>query len=263
MDLDLKDKVIMVAGASRGLGYSIAKIAAQEGAKLSIGSRNAGSIQAAAAELQEETGSEVEGFTLDMKDKDSIDAWVRETVEKFGRLDGVLVNAGGPPAGTFADFGDNEWEEAFQLTLLSSVRLIRQSAEVMKEYGGGAILTITSISVKEPIPNLILSNVMRSGVVSLVKSVSREFAPYGIRANNIIPGFFNTDRLKNLDAAAAEESGTAVEEIRTQRQSSVPLKRYGEPDEFGKSAVFLLSPAASYVTGHSFVIDGGLLHTVM
>jgi 3-oxoacyl-[acyl-carrier protein] reductase len=117
--------------------------------------------------------------------------------------------------------------------------------------------------VKEPIQDLILSNVMRSGVVSLVKSLSREFAPHGIRVNNIIPGFFNTDRLKNLDAAAAEQSGQDVEEVRKKRQANVPLRRYGEPEEFGKAAVFLLSPAAAYVSGHSFVIDGGLLHSLM
>ncbi len=263
MDLGLKNKVIMVAGASRGLGYQTARIAAQEGARLSIGSRSEEDITAAAETLQNKTGSRVRGFSLDMRDGQSIGRWVESTVDIYGTIDGVLVNAGGPPAGIFADFDDDEWEKAFQLTLLSAVRLIRETAEVMKKNGGGSILTLTSISVKEPIPTLILSNVMRSGVVSLMKTVSREFAPFGIRVNNIIPGFFNTDRLKNLDIAAAEQSGEPVETVRKKRQADVPLGRYGEPEEFGKSAVFLLSPAAGYVNGHSFVIDGGLLHPLM
>jgi 3-oxoacyl-[acyl-carrier protein] reductase len=263
MDLGLKNKVVMAAAASRGLGYHTARTAAQEGARLSIGSRSEEHIASAAETLKRETGSQVKGFSLDMKDGQSISRWVESTVEIYGTIDAVLVNAGGPPAGIFADFDDTAWEEAFRLTLLSAVRLIRETAEVMKKNGGGSILTITSISVKEPIQDLILSNVMRSGVVSLVKSLSREFAPHGIRVNNIIPGFFNTDRLKNLDAAAAEQSGQDVEEVRKKRQANVPLRRYGEPEEFGKAAVFLLSPAAAYVSGHSFVIDGGLLHSLM
>jgi 3-oxoacyl-[acyl-carrier protein] reductase len=263
MDLQLKNKIILAAGASSGLGYSVARIAAGEGARVAIGSRTREDIQKAARTIQNETGSQVIGLQLDMKDSDSIRGWLDGVVEEFGAIDGVLVNAGGPPAGTFADFYDNEWEEAFKLTLLSSIRLIREAAEVMKKNGGGSILTLTSISVKEPIPNLILSNVMRSGVVSLMKTVSREFAPFGIRVNNIIPGYFNTDRLKKLDAITAEKTEKSVKEIQAERQADVPLKRYGEPEEFGKAAVFLLSPAASYVTGHSFVIDGGLLHSVM
>lgn len=263
MDLQLKNKIILAAGASSGLGYSVARIAAGEGARVAIGSRTREDIQKAARTIQDETGSQVIGLQLDMKDSDSIRGWLDGAVKEFGAIDGVLVNAGGPPAGTFADFYDNEWEEAFKLTLLSSIRLIREAAEVMKKNGGGSILTLTSISVKEPIPNLILSNVMRSGVVSLMKTVSREFAPFGIRVNNIIPGYFNTDRLKKLDAITAEKTGKSVKEIQAERQAEVPLKRYGEPEEFAKAAVFLLSPAASYVTGHSFVIDGGLLHSVM
>jgi len=263
MDLQLRDKVVMLAGASRGLGFSTARAAAEEGARISMGSRSSADIEAAAEQLRKESGADVAGFPLDMTDKASISCWIKDTVKLYGTIDAVLVNAGGPPAGIFADFNDNDWEDAYRLTLLSSIRLIREAAEIMKTSGGGSILTLTSISVKEPIPTLILSNVMRTGVASLVKTVSREFAPYGIRVNNIIPGYFNTDRLKKLDAKAAEAAGKPVEEIRTERQGNVPLKRYGEPDEFGRTAVFLLSPAASYVTGHSFVIDGGLIHSLM
>ncbi len=263
MDLQLKDKVVMVAGASRGLGYSVAKMAAREGARLSICSRTKSEIETAAHTLNSETGAAVRGFSVDMSSAEAIKAWVHDTLELYGTIDAVLANAGGPPSGTFFDFEDAQWEQAFQLTLMSAVRLIREVAPIMKNKGKGSILTLTSISVKQPIGNLILSNVMRTGVTSLVKSVSNELAPYGIRVNNIVPGYFATDRLKSLDAKNAQARGIAVEEMTQERQKSVPLGRDGDPNEFGKSAVFLLSEAAGYVTGHSFVIDGGILRSLM
>ncbi len=262
MDLELRDKTFIVAGASRGLGYGIARALAEEGARVSIGSRTEESILEAAKQLREETGSEVRGYTLDMSEGDSIGCWLRDSLSDFGGIDGVVVNAGGPPPGTFEDFTDSSWRNAFELTLLSSIRLIRHSLDALKERGG-SILTLTSISVREPVDNLILSNVMRSGVVSMVKSLSKEFAPYGIRVNNIIPGFFDTERLKNLDADAAQRTGKSIEEVMDARKATVPLGRYGDPEEFGKAAAFLLSPAAAYTTGHSFVLDGGFMKSVM
>ncbi len=253
----------MVAGASRGLGYSVAKMAAREGARLSICSRTKTEIESAAQTLATETGAVTHGFPVDMSRAESISSWVSDTMELYGTIDAILVNAGGPPAGTFFDFEDAEWEHAFQLTLMSAVRLIRLVAPILKEKGKGSILTLTSISVKQPIGNLILSNVMRTGVTSLVKTMSNELAPFGIRVNNIVPGYFATDRLKSLDAKNAEARGIPAEEMTKERQKSVPLGRDGDPDEFGKSAVFLLSDAAGYVTGHSFVIDGGILRSLM
>jgi len=253
----------MVAGASRGLGYSVAKMATREGARLSICSRTKPDIEAAAESLHADSGAAVRGFSVDMSKAEAINDWVHDTLELYGTIDAVLVNAGGPAAGTFFDFEDAEWEQAFQLTLMSAVRLIREVAPIMKKKGKGSILTLTSISVKQPIGNLILSNVMRTGVTSLVKSVSNELAPHGIRVNNIVPGYFATDRLKSLDAKNAEARGIPVDEMTGERQKSVPLGRDGDPEEFGKSAVFLLSEAAAYVTGHSFVIDGGILRSLM
>ncbi|MFP4617623.1 MAG: SDR family oxidoreductase [Spirochaetaceae bacterium] len=261
MDLGLKNKVFMVAGAGRGLGYGIAQALAREGAMVSIGSRTRESILSAAETIGRETGSTARGYVLDMKDGGSIQRWVEETLTEFGTLDGVVVNAGGPPPGKFEDFDENQWQEAFELTLLSAIRLIRESLEPLKERGG-AILTLTSISVREPVDNLILSNVMRSGVVSMVKSLSKEFAPYGIRVNNIIPGFFDTDRLKSLDKNQAERTGMPLKEVIERRKSSVPLGRYGDPKEFGNAAAFLLSDAAGYTTGHSFVLDGGFMKSL-
>ena len=262
MELGLRDKTFMVAAASKGLGYGIARTLAEEGAGVSIGSRNKENISSAADTIGRETGSEARGYHLDMKDGDTIACWVEDTLRDFGGIDGLVVNAGGPPPGKFEDFTENQWSEAFELTLLSAVRLIRHALPALKE-SRGSILTITSISVREPVDNLILSNVMRSGVVGLVKSISKEFAPYGIRVNNIIPGFFDTDRLKNLDKGQSERTGVPLEEVKNKRKSTVPLGRYGDPAEFGKAAAFLLSGAAGYTTGHSFVLDGGFMKSVM
>lgn len=261
MDLMLKDKVVFVAASSKGLGYASAMQMASEGAKVLIGSRNESTVQQAAETIQKESGSSCLGLRLDMRQSSSIRRWVSEGSEALGKIDALLVNAGGPPPGSFFDFSDEDWEEAFELTLLSAIRLIRESLDHFNPEGG-AILTITSSSIKEPIENLILSNVMRSGVVSLVKSLSRELAPRKIRINNIIPGFFHTDRLKQLDRSSAETEDLPVEVVQERRMRSIPLRRYGVPEEFGRAAGFLLSPAASYVNGNSFTIDGGAMHTV-
>ncbi|MFO7849557.1 MAG: SDR family oxidoreductase [Spirochaetia bacterium] len=261
MELGLKDKVFMVAGAGRGLGYGIAETLSQEGARISIGSRTKESILSAAETISRKTGSRAHGYVLDMKDGESIARWVEKTLADFGGIDGVVVNAGGPPPGKFEDFTDSEWQDAFELTLLSAIRLIRESLEPLKK-SGGTILTLTSISFREPVDNLILSNVLRSGVVSMVKSLSKEFAPYGIRVNNIVPGFFDTDRLKSLDKNEAEKTGKPLEEVIEKRKSVVPLGRYGDPKEFGKAAAFLLSDATGYTTGHSFVLDGGFMKSL-
>ncbi len=262
MDLCLAGKTFLVAAASRGLGYGIAHTLAEEGARVSIGSRTEETILSAAETIRGETGAEAKGYVLDMKDGTSISRWVEESLRDFGTIDGVVINAGGPPPGVFEDFSDEEWGEAFELTLLSAVRLMRGCLEPLKKRGG-VMLTVTSISVREPVANLILSNVMRAGVLGLVKSVSKEFAPYGIRVNNLIPGFFDTDRLKNLDKANADRSASPLDEVKQTRKSRVPLARYGDPKEFGKAAAFLLSDAAGYTTGHSFVLDGGLMKSVL
>ncbi|ADK83033.1 SDR family oxidoreductase [Sediminispirochaeta smaragdinae] len=261
MDLKLKGKTLFIAAASRGLGFATAMAAAKEGAKVVIGSRDEDAIQAAAKKITKESGVTCIGLPLEMREYASIRRWIGEGTKAAGAVNGLLVNAGGPPPGGFSDFSDEDWQDAFELTLLSSIRLIREAVEHFAS-GGGGILTVTSSSIKEPIANLILSNVMRSGVASLVKSLSRELAPRKIRVNNIIPGYFDTDRLRKLDENAAEIEDIPVDAMRQKRQTQIPAGRYGEPEEFGAAAAFLLSPAASYVTGHSFTIDGGAMHTV-
>jgi 3-oxoacyl-[acyl-carrier protein] reductase len=262
MDLGLKDKVMMVAASSSGLGFAIARNLAKEGAKVSIASRNVKHIEHAATEIRKESDAEVFPSVMDVTDPFTIEAWTKNTIEKFGRIDGLLVNAGGPPAGRFDDLDDSKWASGFELTLMGTVRMIRQVLPQMRKQKSGSILTITSVSIKEPIDNLLLSNVMRSGVSSLLKSLSFDLAGQGIRINNLVPGLFGTERLKALDLINSREWRMTVEEVQSINFDNIPMGRYGDPDEFGKAATFLLSDAASYVTGETFFVDGGRTRSV-
>lgn len=257
MDLGLKDKVIMVAASSKGLGFAIARNAAREGAFVSMASRSQKNIKEAALTIQEETGADAFPCLMDVTEPYTIENWVKDTLQKYGRIDGLVINAGGPPAGKFDDLDDSRWAAGFELTLMSTVRMIRQVLPQMRRQKSGSILTTTSISIKEPIDNLLLSNVMRSGVSSLLKSLSFDLAADGIRINNLVPGLFGTERLKELDLVNSREWRMTVEEVQSINFKNIPLGRYGDPDEFGKAAVFLLSDAASYVTGETFFVDGG------
>ncbi len=262
MDLGLHGKVAMVAASSKGLGYGIARELAKEGALVSIGARTETEVFDAADVLIEETEAEVLPNVLDASDPDSIFQWVENTVNAFGGVDCLVVNAGGPPAGKFDDFADADWQSAFDLTLMSSVRMIRHVLPLMRQAGGGSILTVTSVSVKEPIDFLLLSNVMRSGVTSLAKSLSKQLAPENIRVNNLMPGRIDTDRVQSLDALNAETMDVQIEEIRAANEAGIPLGRYGSIEEFGRLGAFLLSDAASYITGQTIAVDGGSINTV-
>jgi 3-oxoacyl-[acyl-carrier protein] reductase len=262
MDLGLNGKVIMVAAASKGLGFGIAQALSREGAKVSIASRTLKDIEAAAEDLQKETGSEVLGTVFDAVEASSIMKWTDATCKRFGGVDGLVVNAGGPPVGFFDNFDDDDWIKAFELTLLSAVRMIRAVLPSMRERGGGSILTMTSSSVKEPIDVLILSNVMRSGVTSLAKSLSQQLAKDNIRVNNLVPGRIDTDRVRALDKKVAENKGITPEEEKERQERLIPLGRYGTFEEFGKAGTFLLSEASAYITGETFVVDGGTMKTV-
>ncbi|KEQ17479.1 SDR family oxidoreductase [Endozoicomonas numazuensis] len=256
MDLNLKEKVFMVAGASTGLGYAIASRLAAEGAQVSIASRSEDRIAQAASTISSETGAEVRGYIFDAKDGDSIQHWVNNTLNDFGKIDGLLVNAGGPTPGFFEELEDNDWQAAFEQTLLSSVRMIRAALPALKVQGG-SIVTLTSSAIKEPIDILLLSNVMRSGVASLVKSLSVELAEDNIRINNLIPGSIHTDRIDALNTFLAGRRETSAAKVQQAAESTIPMGRYGKPDEFANAAAFLLSDAASYITGTSLTVDGG------
>jgi 3-oxoacyl-[acyl-carrier protein] reductase len=263
MDLNLKDKVMMVAASSKGLGYAIARQAAAEGAFVSMGSRHRKNIQEAADRIRDEVpGANIRGYTLDVADAGSIELWTQSTLNDLGTIDGLVINGGGPGPGSFDDLDDSHWLSGYENTLMSAVRMIRNVLPEMRRKKAGSILTITSSSIKEPIDNLLLSNVYRSGITSLVKSLSFQLASYNIRINNLVPGFFDTDRLRELDLHNSGEWRISLENVRKINFDKIPMGRYGNPEEFGKAAIFLLSAAASYVTGETFVIDGGKMRTV-
>jgi len=262
MDLQIEDKVFMVAASSKGLGYGIARELAKNGATVCIASRTKKEVEKAAEMLRSETGSTIHASVFDAADAESITNWITSVEKAFERIDGLVVNAGGPPPGNFDDFTDDDWGTAFNLTLMSAVRLIRGVLPAMRTGGGGAILTVTSMSVKEPVDRLLLSNVFRSGVTSLVKSLSNELASENIRVNNLLPGRINTERLQALDQNISEKTGISISEVKQKNEGNIPVGRYGTTEEFGKAGAFLLSPAASYITGVSLAVDGGSMKTV-
>ena len=261
MDLGLKGKVAVVAGASRGLGYAVARGLAAEGAQVSISARSEGAIADAAARITKETGSAALATAVDVKSADSLTAWHQRTIEKFGGVDLLFVNAGGPPAGSALSFDDGAWQGAFELLVLSAVRMVRQAVPSMKARGGGAIVVSTSSAVKEPIPNLALSNVVRSSVAALSKTLANELAADGIRVNHLLPGRIDTDRVRELDVIRGKAANSSPDEVRASYSKMIPLGRYGEPAEFGAAAVFLFSDAARYITGASLQVDGGLIRS--
>ncbi len=249
----------MVGGASKGLGYAVARALAGEGARVSIASRDGDAVRRAAETIKKETGAEVLPVAADLSKADAIAAWHKATLDTFSGVDLLFCNTGGPPAGASLSFDDAAWQAAFDLLLMSAVRTIRLVVPSMHARGGGAILVGTSSSVKEPIANLALSNVLRASVSALAKTLSLELAASRIRVNQLIPGRIETDRLRQLDEGNAKRTGTPLDEYRAKVAASIPLGRYGAPEEFGKMAAFLLSDGAAYITGATVQVDGGLI----
>jgi 3-oxoacyl-[acyl-carrier protein] reductase len=262
MDFGLKGKVALVAGASRGLGFAVADALARDGALVSISSSNQGSIDEAATRLSA-TGTPVLAAAVDVRNGDQIAAWIKATVDRFGGVDMLFTNSGGPPAGPTLSFDDGAWQNAIDLLLFSTLRMVRAAVPLMQKRGGGSILMSTSSSVKEPVANLGLSTVIRSSVSALAKTLAIELAPDKIRVNQIIPGRVDTDRVRHLDELAGKRQGITMEQAKAKSVANIPLGRYGEPPEFGRVAAFLLSDAASYVTGASVPVDGGLVKSVL
>ena len=260
MDLGLKDKVALVAASSKGLGYGVAKALAAEGAKVSLCSRSAADVEAAARKLAEDYGIDALATACDVRQVSDIQAWVDRTVDAWGTIDCLLVNAGGPPAKTIVEVSDDDFQAAFTLTLFSSFRMIRLALPHMTH--GGSILTVTSGSVREPIARLGLSTIMRAGVAGLVKTLADELAGDGIRVNNLVPGRIDTDRVAQLDAVTSQKTGLSIEEVRQRSLAGIPLGRYGTIDDFGAAGAFLLSPAASYITGATLRVDGGSARSI-
>lgn len=263
MDFGLKNKVAMVGGASKGLGFAVARALAAEGARVSIASRDKGAIEKAAATIVRDTGADVLPVAAELGSAAAIEAWHKATIDRFGGVDLLFANTGGPPAGPALNFDDDAWRKNFELLVLSVIRLVRLVVPSMQSRGGGSILVGTSSSVKEPIGNLALSNVLRASVASLAKTLSIELAASRIRVNNLIPGRIATDRLHQLDEGNAKRAGISVDEQQKRAEAAIPLGRYGAPDEFGRMAAFLLSDAAAYITGASVQVDGGLIKGVL
>lgn len=259
MDLGLKDKVAMVAGASRGLGFAVAKALADEGARVSMASREEAAIRAAAQRI----GGETMATPVDVKSVDAIREWAAATEKKFGGIDLLFTNSGGPPAGATMSFDDKAWQDAADLLLFSTLRMIRAAVPSMRKRGGGAILVSTSSSVKEPVPNLGLSTVLRASVSALAKTLALELAADRIRVNQIIPGRIDTDRVRQLDEINARKQGISPDDAKKRAIAGIPMGRYGEIEEFGRVAAFILSDSAAYMTGATVQVDGGMIRSVV
>ncbi|WP_030248782.1 MULTISPECIES: SDR family oxidoreductase [unclassified Streptomyces] len=249
MDLGLKDRVYVVTGATRGLGHATARELVADGAKVVVSGRDEKSVAEAAAAL----GPNAVGVAVDNADPEAAARLIGAAREHFGRFNGVLISVGGPPAGFVADNTDEQWQAAFESVFLGAVRLARAAAAELE--AGGVIGFVLSGSVYEPIPGLTISNGLRPGLAGFAKSLSDELGPRGVRVVGVLPGRIDTDRVRELDALSADPEAT-----RAASESRIPLRRYGAPEEFGRVAAFLLSPAASYLTGVMVPVDGGARH---
>ncbi|TXS47199.1 SDR family oxidoreductase [Streptomyces sp. OR43] len=246
MDLGLKDRVYVVTGATRGLGNATARALVADGAKVIITGRDEKSVREAADEL----GPDAVGLAADNADPDVAQRLVESAQEGFGRLDGILISVGGPAPGSAADNTDAQWQSAFESVFLGAVRLARTAAAALGE--GGVIGFVLSGSVHEPIAGLTISNGLRPGLAGFAKSLADELGPRGIRVVGVLPARIDTDRVRELDALSGNAAAS-----RAANEAAIPLRRYGTPDEFGRTAAFLLSPAASYLTGIMVPVDGG------
>ncbi|WP_078393576.1 SDR family oxidoreductase [Shouchella patagoniensis] len=260
MDLKLTGKSVIVMAASKGLGKATAELFAHEGAKVVIASRDERELSRAVEEIKKSTNNHaVEYHVCDVTNKEEIKAVVAFAKEKHGTVDVLVNNSGGPPAGTFNQFDDEDWQKAYELNLLSYIRAIREVLPHMREQGGGHIVNFASSSIKQSLDNLLLSNTFRAGVVGLAKSLAQELSQDNILINTLGPGRIATGRVESLDRTKAERNGVTYEEIKEAEEYAIPMRRYGHPAEFARQAVFLCSGANTYVTGQALLVDGGLV----
>jgi 3-oxoacyl-[acyl-carrier protein] reductase len=257
MDFGIKGKIALVTAASRGLGRGCAEQLAAEHCRVAICARHADQAQKAAEEIAAHTGSEVKGFAADVSRAEDIRELLNQVRQHLGDPDILVTNAGGPPPGTFASTDLEAYEKALQLNLMSGVRLIHGVAEAMKAKGWGRIIAITSISVKQPIGNLLLSNMARAGLTGFLKTVATELAPHGITVNALLPGVHKTSRVDQLAQDRSTREGKAPEDILKDMMAAIPCKTMGDPRDFGAAAAFLASRQARFITGHNLLVDGG------
>ena len=263
MDLGIKGKVAVVAGASQGLGKASALQLSREGARVAIGALDDAELPKAVEEIRQATGGEVIGVPVDVTDAEQARGFVRKAVEHFGTVDILVNNAGGPPSKTFLEIDDELWHQGFRLNLMSTIVMTREAVPVMMEKRWGRIVNMTSVSVKQPIDGLILSNTVRMGVVGLAKTLSNELASYNITVNNVCPGYTMTERVRSLSVVTAEKQGSTPEEVIKKWESTIPMGRLGTPEELAALVTFLASEQAGYITGASVHIDGGYYKGVM
>lgn len=256
MDLGLQGKIALLTGASAGLGFATAKVLAQEGARIAINARDEERLSAAGDELAK-TGAEVISLPGDVTDPETPAKLVGATLAVLGGLDLLFTNAGGPPPASFEDVTEEMWQDGIALSFMSHVRLIYAALPLLRGSSAPSVLTVTSISIKQPIPNLVLSNSIRAATAGLTKTLALELGPEGIRFNSILPSWTHTERVESLLADRAERKSTSVEEEIDAQNKQSPLCRMAQPEEFARAAAFLLSPAASYITGVMLPVDGG------
>jgi 3-oxoacyl-[acyl-carrier protein] reductase len=259
MDLGIRGRVAIVAASSKGLGLAVAHALAAEGATLAMCSRDVDALQRAAVEVGGKHGVNVFYSPVDVTQYEQVRSFVDRTVQKYGRLDICVTNAGGPPSKGFLDVSVEEWRKAVDLNLMSTVFFARETIPHMQRAKWGRLVTITSVSVKQPIDGLILSNAVRAGATGLAKTLANEFAKDNILVNNVCPGYTLTDRLADLGEAISKARGISVEQARAMWTSAIPMGRMGRPEEFAAMVAFLCSEQASYVTGTSIPVDGGFV----
>lgn len=262
MDLGFAGKVALVTGASRGLGKAVAEILALEGAAVALAARDRKTLESAAREVRDRSRAEVLFQPTDVTREEEVSALVEAVMERFGKIDILVANAGGPPASRFETTELSDWRSGIDLSLLSTILLCRAVVPGMKERRSGRIVAVTSISVKQPVEGLILSNTARAGVVGFMKTLSNELGPFGIGANVVCPGYTRTDRLVDLASRLSQQEGVAPETIYARWTSQIPMGRLGDPSEFASVVAFLSSERASYVTGTCLQVDGGVVKGV-
>lgn len=261
MEYNLNGKTALVVASSQGLGRAIAEGLLKEGANVVISGRDEDKLKKVHEQLTALGKGKVSYITADITKRSDITDLVNGTVETYGTIDILVNNAGGPPAGSFESITEEQWQQAFELNLLSYIRLIKESLPYLKKQDG-KIINIASSSIKEPIPGLILSNTFRTGIIGLSKTIAQEFAEYGILVNTVAPGRIATDRVKHLDSINAEKQGITRQEVEEKVKATIPLKRYGTPEEFANVVVFLASDANAYMTGSAFLVDGGMVKSI-
>lgn len=263
MDLGLKNKIAVVGASSKGLGRAIALGLAQEGAKVTICARSKDVLEETAEDIRKQTGSEVLSIPTDVSQPGQVESLIDKTVSHFGGIDILVNNAGGPRAGRFDDLSAEDYETAVHLNLMSTINLCRAAVPSMRARGGGRIINLTSVSVKQPVDGLMLSNMARTGVIGFAKTLAAELASDKILVNNVCPGIIFTDRIKQLATVRAEEAGITFDEAIERMTADIPLGRIGNTEEFANMVVFLASEKASYITGTTIQVDGGMVRSLL